>query len=344
MYLFYQGAVINCRNKDDQFPDMVASSSGHTSIADFIHTVLSPPAPPTKIATLKGDHSSEFVCQYELACPYNYYPRIDVVEIQTKTGKFFDSWKTVNTVKSSLRPSVEEDAQQMAIQSIQFDKKCGQIPTYDDRTLELLREHSAELEHRALPEKQWVSPPLSCVIDGYAPSQQLQVRIRCGNKYGFGGYSNGVNVELKSAKKKAKKEVIQFKPLSYSASSGVSSEDSSEEEKKKKHESQKKKRHDTPAKKENETPAKKENETPIQKSAESDEDVMTSIVNEGVSTLLKKVEEGVDVSGLRSQNGSTLLHLAASQNQEELARYLVSNNINKPNASNEVVLVCVREE
>ena len=232
----------------------------------------------------------------------------------------------------------------MAIQSIQFDKKCGQIPTYDDRTLELLREHSAELEHRALPEKQWVSPPLSCVIDGYAPSQQLQVRIRCGNKYGFGGYSNGVNVELKSAKKKAKKEVIQFKPLSYSDSSGVSSEDSSEEEKKKKHESQKKKRHDTPAKKENETPAKKENETPIQKSAESDEDVMTSIVNEGVSTLLKKVEEGVDVSGLRSQNGSTLLHLAASQNQEELARYLVSNNINKPNASNEVVLVCVREE
>ena len=151
-------------------------------------------------------------------------------------------------------------------------------------------------------------------------------------------------MELKSAKKKAKKEVIQFKPLSYSDSSGVSSEDSSEEEKKKKHESQKKKRHDTPAKKENETPAKKENETPIQKSAESDEDVMTSIVNEGVSTLLKKVEEGVDVSGLRSQNGSTLLHLAASQNQEELARYLVSNNINKPNASNEVVLVCVREE
>ena len=359
MYLFYQGAVINCRNKDDQFPDMVATSSGHTSIADFIHAVLSPPAPPTKIATLKGDHSSEFVCQYELACPYNYYPHIDVVEIQTKTGKFFDSWKTVNTLKSSQRPSVEEDAQQMAIQNIQFDKKCGQIPTYDDRTLELLRSHSAELEHRALPEKQWVSPPVSCVIDGYAPSQQLQVRIRCGNKYGFGGYSNGVNVELKSAKKKAKKEEIQFKPLSDSDSSEDSSSDSSSdssEKAKKKHESQKKKHHDTPAKKDeipakkvDETPAKKESETPKTENeapiqnTESDEDVMTSIVNEGVPTLLKKVEEGVDVSGLRSQNGSTLLHLAASQNQEELARYLVSNNINKPNASNEVVLVCVCE-
>ena len=125
---------------------------------------------------------------------------------------------------------------------------------------------------------------------------------------------------------------------------------------KKKHVSQKKKHHDTPAKKDeipakkvDETPAKKESETPKTENeapiqnTESDEDVMTSIVNEGVPTLLKKVEEGVDVSGLRSQNGSTLLHLAASQNQEELARYLVSNNINKPNASNEVVLVCVCE-
>lgn len=67
---------------------MVATAAGQDAIADFLHNTLAPPAPPTKIATLKGDNSSEFICQFELFSPYNYYPHIDVVEIQTKTGKF----------------------------------------------------------------------------------------------------------------------------------------------------------------------------------------------------------------------------------------------------------------
>ena len=336
---------------------MVATAAGQDAIADFLHNTLAPPAPPTKIATLKGDNSSEFICQFELSSPYNYYPHIDVVEIQTKTGKFFDSWKTVATLKSSTRPSTEADREAMDLIHIQFDKKCGKIPGYDERTLRLLAERAEAFDVRKLPEKQWVAPATSCVVEGYSASQPLTLHARCGNKYGMGNWSNAMNVELKSAKKKKEKkakpvekkeekkeekpvekkeekkekpvemekkeekEKIEFTELAADSSSSDSSNSDSDSD------SDKKKAKGKPAK--------------AKASKPTDEAVMAEILQGGIPSLLKQVEAGVSVGALRSKNGSSLLHEAVSANQEELAKYLVENKIVEANAVNDVV--CERE-
>lgn len=335
---------------------MVATAAGQDAIADFLHNTLAPPAPPTKIATLKGDNSSEFICQFELSSPYNYYPHIDVVEIQTKTGKFFDSWKTVATLKSSTRPSTEADREAMDLTHIQFDKKCGKIPCYDERTLRLLAERADAFDVRKLPEKQWVAPVTSCVVEGYSASQSLTLHARCGNKYGMGNWSNAMNVELKSAKKKKEKkakpaekkeekpvekkeekpekkeekkekpvemekkeekEKIEFTELAADSSSSDSSNSDSDSD------SDKKKAKGKPAK--------------AKASKPTDEAVMAEILQGGIPSLLKQVEAGVSVGALRSKNGSSLLHEAVSANQEELAKYLVENKIVEANAVNDVV-------
>ena len=335
---------------------MVATAAGQDAIADFLHNTLAPPAPPTKIATLKGDNSSEFICQFELSSPYNYYPHIDVVEIQTKTGKFFDSWKTVATLKSSTRPSTEADREAMDLTHIQFDKKCGKIPCYDERTLRLLAERADAFDVRKLPEKQWVAPVTSCVVEGYSASQPLTLHARCGNKYGMGNWSNAMNVELKSAKKKKEKkakpaekkeekpvekkeekpekkeekkekpvemekkeekEKIEFTELAADSSSSDSSNSDSDSD------SDKKKAKGKPAK--------------AKASKPTDEAVMAEILQGGIPSLLKQVEAGVSVGALRSKNGSSLLHEAVSANQEELAKYLVENKIVEANAVNDVV-------
>ena len=337
---------------------MVATAAGQDAIADFLHNTLAPPAPPTKIATLKGDNSSEFICQCELSSPYNYYPHIDVVEIQTKTGKFFDSWKTVATLKSSTRPSTEADREAMDLTHIQFDKKCGKIPCYDERTLRLLAERADAFDVRKLPEKQWVAPATSCVVEGYSASQPLTLHARCGNKYGMGNWSNAMNVELKSAKKKKEKkakpaekkeekpvekkeekpekkeekkekpvemekkeekEKIEFTELAADSSSSDSSDSDSDSDSDKK----KKKAKGKPAK--------------AKVSKPTDEAVMAEILQGGIPSLLKQVEAGVSVGALRSKNGSSLLHEAVSANQEELAKYLVENKIVEANAVNDVV-------
>lgn len=339
---------------------MVATAAGQDAIADFLHNTLAPPAPPTKIATLKGDNSSEFICQFELFSPYNYYPHIDVVEIQTKTGKFFDSWKTVATLKSSTRPSTEADREAMDLTHIQFDKKCGKIPCYDERTLRLLAERADAFDVRKLPEKQWVAPATSCVVEGYSASQPLTLHARCGNKYGMGNWSNAMNVELKSAKKKKEKkakpaekkeekpvekkeekpekkeekkekpvemekkeekEKIEFTELAADSSSSDSSNSDSDSD------SDKKKAKGKPAK--------------AKASKPTDEAVMAEILQGGIPSLLKQVEAGVSVGALRSKNGSSLLHEAVSASQEELAKYLVENKIVEANAVNDVV--CERE-
>ena len=331
---------------------MVATAAGQDAIADFLHNTLAPPAPPTKIATLKGDSSSEFVCEFELSSPYNYYPHIDVVEIQTKTGKFFDSWKTVATLKSSTRPSTEADHEAMDLTHIQFDKKCGKIPGYDERTLRLLAERADAFDVRKLPEKQWVAPATSCVVEGYSASQPLTLHARCGNKYGMGNWSNAMNVELKSAKKKKEKKA---KPAEKKEEKPVEKKEEKPEKKEKPVEMEKKEEKekieftelaadssssdssnsdsdsDSDKKKAKGKPAKAKASKP------TDEAVMAEILQGGISSLLKQVEAGVSVGALRSKNGSSLLHEAVSANQEELAKYLVENKIVEANAVNDVV-------
>ena len=279
-----------------------------------------------------------------------------MVEIQTKTGKFFDSWKTVATLKSSTRPSTEADREAMDLTHIQFDKKCGKIPCYDERTLRLLAERAEAFDVRKLPEKQWVEPATSCVVEGYSASQSLTLHARCGNKYGMGNWSNAMNVELKSAKKKKEKkakpaekkeekpvekkeekpekkeekkekpvemekkeekEKIEFTELAADSSSSDSSNSDSDSD------SDKKKAKGKPAK--------------AKASKPTDEAVMAEILQGGIPSLLKQVEAGVSVGALRSKNGSSLLHEAVSANQEELAKYLVENKIVEANAVNDVV-------
>ena len=276
-----------------------------------------------------------------------------MVEIQTKTGKFFDSWKTVATLKSSTRPSTEADREAMDLTHIQFDKKCGKIPGYDERTLRLLAERAEAFDVRKLPEKQWVAPATSCVVEGYSASQPLTLHARCGNKYGMGNWSNAMNVELKSAKKKKEKkakpvekkeekkeekpvekkeekkekpvemekkeekEKIEFTELAADSSSSDSSNSDSDSD------SDKKKAKGKPAK--------------AKASKPTDEAVMAEILQGGIPSLLKQVEAGVSVGALRSKNGSSLLHEAVSANQEELAKYLVENKIVEANAVNDVV-------
>ena len=283
-----------------------------------------------------------------------------MVEIQTKTGKFFDSWKTVATLKSSTRPSTEADREAMDLTHIQFDKKCGKIPCYDERTLRLLAERADAFDVRKLPEKQWVAPATSCVVEGYSASQPLTLHARCGNKYGMGNWSNAMNVELKSAKKKKEKkakpaekkeekpvekkeekpekkeekkekpvemekkeekEKIEFTELAADSSSSDSSNSDSDSD------SDKKKAKGKPAK--------------AKASKPTDEAVMAEILQGGIPSLLKQVEAGVSVGALRSKNGSSLLHEAVSASQEELAKYLVENKIVEANAVNDVV--CERE-
>ena len=281
-----------------------------------------------------------------------------MVEIQTKTGKFFDSWKTVATLKSSTRPSTEADREAMDLTHIQFDKKCGKIPGYDERTLRLLAERADAFDVRKLPEKQWVAPATSCVVEGCSASQPLTLHARCGNKYGMGNWSNAMNVELKSAKKKKEKkakpaekkeekpvekkeekpekkeekkekpvemekkeekEKIEFTELAADSSSSDSSDSDSDSDSDKK----KKKAKGKPAK--------------AKVSKPTDEAVMAEILQGGIPSLLKQVEAGVSVGALRSKNGSSLLHEAVSANQEELAKYLVENKIVEANAVNDVV-------
>ena len=276
-----------------------------------------------------------------------------MVEIQTKTGKFFDSWKTVATLKSSTRPSTEADREAMDLTHIQFDKKCGKIPCYDERTLRLLAERADAFDVRKLPEKQWVAPATSCVVEGYSASQSLTLHARCGNRYGMGNWSNAMNVELKSAKKKKEKKAkpaekkeekpvekkeekpekeekkekpvemekkeekkIEFTELAADSSSSDSSDSDSDSDKKKKAKGK---------------PAKAKVSKP------TDEAVMAEILQGGIPSLLKQVEAGVSVGALRSKNGSSLLHEAVSANQEELAKYLVENKIVEANAVNDVV-------
>ena len=337
---------------------MVATAAGQDAIADFLHNTLAPPAPPTKIATLKGDSSSEFVCEFELSSPYNYYPHIDVVEIQTKTGKFFDSWKTVATLKSSTRPSTEADREAMDLTHIQFDKKCGKIPCYDERTLRLLAERADAFDVRKLPEKQWVAPATSCVVEGYSASQPLTLHARCGNKYGMGNWSNAMNVELKSAKKKKEKKA---KPAEKKEEKPVEKKEEKPEKKEKPVEMEKKEEKekieftelaadsstsdssDSDSDSDSDKKKKKAKGKPAKAKASkrTDEAVMADILQGGIPSLLKQVEAGVSVGALRSKNGSSLLHEAVSANQEELAKYLVENKIVEANAVNDVV--CERE-
>ena len=346
---------------------MVATAAGQDAIADFLHNTLAAPAPPTKISTLKGDHSSEFICQFELSSPYNYYPHIDIVEIQTKTGKFFDSWKTVATLKSSTRPSTEEDRKEMDLTHIQFDKKCGKIPSYDERTLHLLAERAEAFDVRKLPEKQWVAPEASCVVEGYSAGQPLSLHIRCGNKYGMGNWSNAVAVEPKGGKKKKEKpkEKVAEKPVEKAVEKAEKPVEKAAEK---------------PVEKAAEKPVEKPKEAeekpeeiqftelapdsdssdssdssdnsdssdrkkrqkakgkPAKEKSPSNEAVMTEILQGGIPTLLQKVEAGVDVGALRSKNGSSLLHEAVSSNQEELAKYIVENKIVEVNVVNHVGL------
>ena len=333
---------------------MVATAAGQDAIADFLHNTLAPPAPPTKIATLKGDSSSEFVCEFELSSPYNYYPHIDVVEIQTKTGKFFDSWKTVATLKSSTRPSTEADHEAMDLTHIQFDKKCGKIPGYDERTLRLLAERADAFDVRKLPEKQWVAPATSCVVEGYSASQPLTLHARCGNKYGMGNWSNAMNVELKSAKKKKEKKA---KPAEKKEEKPVEKKEEKPEKKEKPVEMEKKEEKekieftelaadsstsdssDSDSDSDSDKKKKKAKGKPAKAKASkrTDEAVMADILQGGIPSLLKQVEAGVSVGALRSKNGSSLLHEAVSANQEELAKYLVENKIVEANAVNDVV-------
>ena len=289
-----------------------------------------------------------------------------MVEIQTKTGKFFDSWKTVATLKSSTRPSTEADREAMDLTHIQFDKKCGKIPCYDERTLRLLAERADAFDVRKLPEKQWVAPATSCVVEGYSASQPLTLHARCGNKYGMGNWSNAMNVELKSAKKKKEKkakpaekkaEVKEEKPVEKKEEKPEKKEEKKEKpvEMEKKEEKEKieftelaadsssSDSSDSDSDSDSDKKKKKAKGKPAKAKASkrTDEAVMADILQGGIPSLLKQVEAGVSVGALRSKNGSSLLHEAVSANQEELAKYLVENKIVEANAVNDVV--CERE-
>ena len=213
---------------------------------------------------------------------------------------------------------------------------------------------------RKLPEKQWVAPATSCVVEGYSASQPLTLHARCGNKYGMGNWSNAMNVELKSAKKKKEKKA---KPAEKKEEKPVEKK----EEKPEKKEEKKEKPVEMEKKEENEkieftelaadssssdssnsdsdsdSDKKKAKGKPAKAKASkpTDEAVMAEILQGGIPSLLKQVEAGVSVGALRSKNGSSLLHEAVSANQEELAKYLVENKIVEANAVNDVV--CERE-
>ena len=222
-----------------------------------------------------------------------------------------------------------------------------------EQLLRLLAERADAFDVRKLPEKQWVAPVTSCVVEGYSASQSLTLHARCGNKYGMGNWSNAMNVELKSAKKKKEKKA---KPAEKKEEKPVEKKEEKPEKKEKPVEMEKKEEKEKieftelaadsstsdsfdsdsdsdsdKKKKAKGKPAKAKASKP------TDEAVMAEILQGGISSLLKQVEAGVSVGALRSKNGSSLLHEAVSANQEELAKYLVENKIVEANAVNDVV-------
>lgn len=207
-YLIYHGAMINCRNKAGLLPDLLATNAGHPEIADFLHGITAPPEPPCKIATFKTKRKGEAEIHWALPAQPNYFPPIDAVEVQIKQNKFFDSWRTVETLKSSTRGPEPEDEAKQRIEAIRFDRKCGNVEPMEKKVEELAQSDPAVFVKRALPEKNWVSPSCECVVELPVAQQQYVVRLRCGNKYGFGAFSNAVNVELNgfAPKKKGEKE------------------------------------------------------------------------------------------------------------------------------------------
>ena len=227
-YLIYHNAIINCRNKAGLFPETVAVNAGHQDIADFLHGITSPPGIIENVATYKTKNREEAEIHWSLPSQPNYYPLIDVVEVQLKQNKFFDSWKTVETVRSSTRGPLPEDVEKQLITSIQFDRKCGSAHAMDATVVELASANPEVFKKRALPEKNWVAPPCQCLIE-LPSTQQYVIRLRCGNKYGMGDYTNAVNVELnsfaKGQAKKTKVEEIKFEQLPPSDDSD-SSDDS----------------------------------------------------------------------------------------------------------------------
>ena len=67
----------------------------------------------------------------------NYFPPIDAVEVQIKQNKFFDSWRTVETLKSSTRGPEPEDEAKQRIEAIRFDRKCGNVEPMEKKVEEL---------------------------------------------------------------------------------------------------------------------------------------------------------------------------------------------------------------
>ena len=214
-YLFYHGAMINCRNKEGKFPDAVAIDNDHQDIADFLHQVLSPPPPIKSARFYKTKRSSEVEVEWEYSPLPNYYPSVDAIEIQIKQNKFFDSWKTVATIKGSDRESNSDDQDRMKMSVIQFDRKCS---VKVDKSLEaFFQEHTNQLEHRNLPPKQHVPPQPHTLLTELSAGQPYVMRSRCASKYGWGPYSASFTIEPVSRGKSPKPDV-EFKKLSSSSS------------------------------------------------------------------------------------------------------------------------------
>lgn len=292
--------MINCRNKEGKFPDVVAIENGHQDIADFLHQVISPPSPIKSARFFKTKRSSEVEAEWEYSSQPNYYPSIDAIEVQIKQNKFFDSWKTFVILKSSDRNSDSQDQDRMKMSMIQFDRKCS--VKIDKKVDAFLTEHSKQFDHRVLPSKQHVPPQQSVLLTEIAPGQPYVMRARCASKYGWGPYSASFSIEPVSRGKTPNTD-MEFKVLSSSSSEEESSEESSSSD---------------------DGSSEEEKPKPKPKSkTHDDSSLMEELLSGGVEKLMQAVSKGIVLRDLRTGNGMTLLHLASGNGQNEAVRLLV---------------------
>ena len=346
-YLFYHGAMINCRNKEGKFPDVVAADNNQTALADYFHKITAAPQPIEQIRFSEED--SVFSAEWDLPSQPNFFPRIDAVEIQVKQNKFFDSWKTIATFKSSMKAKEESDEPElkarMDFDKIEFDPSWS-VPALDAVSSALLEEKKDKFEQRALPAKVYVAPVCSMVLDELVSGQQYVFRARCASKYGWGPYSNGVPIEVEKGKDEEKEtsEEEKKEESETSEEEEEKNEEKKEESEKEEEESEKEKEERKEKKEESEEEKeekKEENEEEEEEEEEErkkgkhrhrrrkhtkrdDGEQMNELLNGGCSALSNAVAEGIKLAELRDNTGNSLLHLAALNGQDEEVKVLVN--------------------
>lgn len=204
--LLHRGAFVRVHNKKGKFPIELAEEKGHQDCVRLLKAVSTAPAEPIiENVFLSSAEENAVAVVWSKPRKFNFYPTITAVEIQIKTQRLFDTWKTVGTIQMNDSPFKEK----ISKNKVCFDD--GELTDVDDET-DLDERNEVEMnclsmiDKESLVEKRYEvnnqenALPRFYIIKGLVSNTKYTVRVRLANKYGWGLYSNGVNFCIKDGK------------------------------------------------------------------------------------------------------------------------------------------------